>query len=210
MIKISNIPAELGTRQGVRSILDTYRRFPSLYSSWEDLFLHHLGNSDCEWHKGNIRMAVGPYRDHIVKDYPFKISVEASIEVLEHDVEYLHNDLTNSVYPIPAQTIPDDITPFWFHVTDMVCYKVERLYPKDFYKFRYYRYKAINQYWLKYVRINAGRQISELKTAQKVIKTVIKPRLNEIRVKRGDSFLREAYKAGEEFHNFVFYKTKNK
>jgi len=65
MIKISDIPKELGTREGVRSILDTYRRFPSLYSSWEDLFLHHLGNSDFEWHKGNIRMAAGGYLEAV-------------------------------------------------------------------------------------------------------------------------------------------------
>lgn len=208
-MKISELPTELGTREGVRSILDTYRRFPSLYSSWEDLILTHMGNSDYEWHKGNIRMAAGGYRDHIVKDCPFKISVVAAIEVLEHDIEYLREDLTNSVYPIPAQEIPDDITPFWFHAIHMTCYSVSKLYPKDFYKFRYFRHKAVSRYGLDYCRSYADRQATDLKTAQKVIKTVIEPRLAEIRKKRGDQFQRDEYKAGEEFHNFVFYKTKN-
>lgn len=203
-MKARDLETKLGTRQGVRTLMDCYRRFPSLYSSWEDIIINVLGNSEYEWHKGNIRMIPGEYRKHLKKDCKFKISESASVDILEHNIEYLRHDLTNCVYPIPAQCIPDDITPFWFHTIEFLCYKINKIHPPDFYKFRYYHYKTVSGIGLEYCRNYAERQTSELKTAQKVIKTVIEPRLREIREKRHDNFIRDSYASDKEFHNFQF------
>lgn len=198
-----NLSTVNGTRQGVESLLDTFRRFPSLYSSWEDLMVNHLGNSEYEWVNGNIEMAKGGYRNYMRKNNKFELSVKASVRVLEHDIEYLRHDLTNGVYPIPANTIPDDISPFWFSTIDHLCFKILRIHPPTFQKYRLYRHQSVSMMGKDYCKNYAERETATLVTAQRVCREIQK-RLDEIRKKNGDDFVRRAYEAQHEFHEFMF------
>lgn len=202
---ILNLSTVHGTKQGVESLLDTFRRFPSLYSSWEDLVVNHLGNSEYEWVNGNIEMAKGGYRDYMRKNNKFELTIKASVEILDHDIEYLRHDLTNSVYPIPANTIPDNISPFWFETIESLCFKILRIHPPTFQKYRLYRYQSVKMMRKDYCRNYAERETADLVTAQRVCKEIQK-RLSDIQKKNGDSFVRKAYKAQHEFHEFMFPK----
>lgn len=200
-----NLSTVHGTKQGVESLLDTFRRFPSLYSSWEDLVINHLGNSEYEWVNGNIEMAKGGCRNYIRKNNKFELTVKASVRVLEHDIEYIRHNLTNNVYPIPANTIPDNISPFWFETIESLCFKILRIHPPTFQKYRYYRYQSVKMVGKDYCRNYAERETANLVTAQRVCKEIQK-RLSDIQKKNGDSFVRKTYEAQREFRDFMFPK----